>query len=554
MGVGTSMSRPGTASLLLVLRGEEQILRLEPLPFTMGRRSTHPLVIADPHVSRDHARIVAGAEGFALEDLGSTQGTLLNGRRVQSEALVPGDRIEFPGCTGVHIIFEPQNDTASLFLTQMRALEEQGGDELQKLRLFLDFGQRLRTANALGEILTAMLDSALRLTSAERGFVFLRQPGETELRLAAGRTAGGDTLGEAVSISRSIIAEALRSSSAFVLSDAREAAGLDLGQSIAQYDLRTVVCIPLRQTQVGERPGARTGDGSEVDDAERLLGVLYLDGHAASRSLSQLSQELLHRLAAEAAQLVDNARLAEMQEAARRMEKELALAAAIQQGLMSGALPDLPHLRVRGLSLPCQQIGGDFFDVVAGDGEWSVILADVSGKGAAAALLASSLQGIAHSQLLNGAPLSVVAATVNRFFCTRSLNEKYATFVIARLRAGGEFEYINCGHVPPLVTGGGQCRRLEGANLPVGLIPGAEFESWRARLAPGQRLVLVSDGASEAIGADGAMFGDERLERLAAAGASIEDLAAAVREFRAGLPLDDDCSLVELFYKGEAAG
>jgi sigma-B regulation protein RsbU (phosphoserine phosphatase) len=523
----------GQPALQAVVGGLERTLPLQPLPFRIGRRPGHELTIPLPQISRDHAQIEADGAGFALRDLGSTHGTLLNGERISAvRPLAPGDTIEFPNCAGVRIVFQPPEEAASLFLSQMQKLNDTGpANEFDRLRLLLDFSQRLRAAGGLEDILAAMLDAALRLTGAERGYVFLHEPPSLDLRLRVGRTAAGETLADAGGTSHSIVERAARTKQPVLMHDSREAA--DLAQSVVAYDLRTVLAIPLQE-------GA---------------GVLYLDSHAASKALGQVSREMLEMLAHGAAQVVINAQLARRQEAARLMEKELALAATIQRGLMAAHLPTVAFARLDALSQACLQIGGDYYDaLLLPDGDLALVLADVSGKGAAAALLAATLQGLVHAQLLAGAGLPQIAATANRFICERLEGEKYATLIIARLATDGGIDYINCGHVQPLIAGAGRCRLLPDSNLPVGLLAQAEYTAARDRLAPGERLLLFSDGVTEAANPERAMFGDARLEELLRGECSVAQLAAAVHEFCQGQPLADDLTVLEArFAPGVAA-
>lgn len=521
------------ASVKATIGGLDRTLPLDPLPFTIGRRPSHSLAIPLPQISRDHAQIEREGGGYLLRDLGSTHGTLLNGARLSGGSqLKPGDSIEFPNCPGVKIIFDPSPDTASLFLSQMQKLgDSTQSNEFDRLRLLLDFSQRLHGAGGLEDILSAMLDAAIRLTGAERGFVFLRGD-DGALKLNTGRTAAGASLHDDSGISHSIVEKAAASSEAFVMNDSRKASNTDLAQSIVAFALRTVVAVPLR-------------DG---------VGVLYLDSHSASPVLGQVSREMLDLLANDAAQVVINAQLARRQEAARLMEKEMALAASIQQGLMATRLPAISFGRLDGLSQACLQIGGDFFDTVVqpSTGEVALVLADVSGKGAAAALLAASLQGIVHAQLQAGMGLAQIASLANEFICQRLEGEKYATMVIVRLWPNGEIEYINCGHIPPMAAGPEGCRSLEASNMPVGLIPGAEYASSRHQLAPGERLLLLTDGVTEAANAEREMFGDERLARVVTAGCTVAELAKAVREFCQGAPLSDDLTVLEARYEPNA--
>jgi serine phosphatase RsbU (regulator of sigma subunit) len=217
---------------------------------------------------------------------------------------------------------------------------------------------------------------------------------------------------------------------------------------------------------------------------------------------------------------------------------------------MAVTIPEVPFARLAGRNLSCKEIGGDFFDAVNTEEGLSVVLADVSGKGVSAALLASTLQGMIYSHLISHMPLSEIMAAVNRFFTQKHLGEKYATVLIARLRKDGELEYVNCGHIPPLLVSKHSVTRPAHGNLPVGLLADAVYESDRCHLGAGDRLVLVTDGVTEAENAHGDFFENERLEEVAAKSTSLEDIFACVANFCSGTPLSDDCTVVEILYTG----
>jgi sigma-B regulation protein RsbU (phosphoserine phosphatase) len=263
-----------------------------------------------------------------------------------------------------------------------------------------------------------------------------------------------------------------------------------------------------------------------------------------------VSHDILHAIATEAASLIENARLVQAEEAARRYQQELSIAASIQQRLMAVTIPDVPFAKMRGRNLSCKEIGGDFFDVVPTEDGLAVILADVAGKGVSAALLASTLQGMVYSHLSARMPLTDIMAAVNRFFTQKHIGEKYATVVILRINRAGELEYVNCGHVPPLLVSGTTVTRPEHGNLPVGLLAEATYESDHLQMKPGDRFILVTDGVTEAENASGEFFDNERLEQVAAKSPTLEDIFDAVSVFCAGTPLGDDCTVVELEYTG----
>src|SRR5215831_5704886 len=547
----SSESGSGIFPVLIFVQGNEQrSIPLNHTPFSVGRKVDKDLVIADPRVSRDHALITSENGEFCVIDQSSKHGTYVNGERVQRRTLEPNDRLEFGVRDVAYVIFNPHqqsSNTAREFLSQISGIHiSTEATDLEKLTLFLEAARKLNTIGVLDEILVTLLDATLRLTRAERGYVFLRSE-DGALRLAAGRNSKGEPLLDDKTISHSILDDALKSNSEFVITDTSRSLDLAGRQSIVAYDLRTVICIPLRKPQV---QATREAQGPAPAGSGEVMGALYVDSRFASRDISSVSNEILQAIAIEAASLIENARLVQAEEAARRYQQELSIAAGIQQRLMAVTIPEVPFARLAGRNLSCKEIGGDFFDAVNTADGLAVVLADVSGKGVSAALLASTLQGMIYSQLTARMPLAEIVAAVNRFFTQKHIGEKYATVIVARIHPDGEVEYVNCGHVPPLLVSRQQVNRPTHGNVPVGLLKDAVYESDRCRLNPGDRLVLVTDGVTEAENARGEFFEDSRLEAVAARSKSLEDIFSAVADFCSGTPLNDDCTVVELLYTG----
>ena len=534
--------------MVYVQGNDQRSIALDHTPFTVGRKVDKDLVIADPRASRDHAVILSESGEFSVVDQGSKHGTYVNGERVQRVKLKPNDRVEFGARDSVYVVFQPVQpgtSTAREFLSQISDLNiSTQTTDLEKLTLFLEAARKLNTTGVLDEILLTLIESTLRLTGAERGYVFLLEGGG-KLRLAAGRNSAGAALLDDKTISHSILDDAIHSNSEFLVSDTSQSSDMAVRNSVIAYDLRTVICIPMRRTQVQTaRASTETGGQSAV------LGALYLDARYTSRNLSGVGHDVLHAIAREAAALVENARLAEAEEANRRYEQQMAIAATIQQGLMAVTIPEVPFARLSGKNLSCKEIGGDFYDAVNTADGLAIVLADVAGKGVSAALLASTLQGMIYSQLVARMPLTDIVDGANRFLTSKRIGEKYATVIIARLRHDGELEFVNCGHIPPLLVCGGEVIRPSHGNLPVGLLPDAVYESDRYSLHAGDRLVLVTDGVTEAENAEGEFFDNERLE-LAAKKGTMQDIFAAVSEFCGSTPLNDDCTVVEMVFSGE---
>jgi phosphoserine phosphatase RsbU/P len=534
--------------LVLVEGTDRRNLMLDHFPFTVGRRTDRDLVLTDPRVSREHAQFMRENDGIYIEDLNSRQGTFVNGERMtERRKLLRNDRLEFGVQGASFVLFDPDRSVSSIaqqFISQFSSWKPStgAGSDFEMLNVFLEAARKLNSTNVLEDVLHTLLEASLRLTKAERGFVFLRDT-NNELRMAAGRDKNGEIIHDDSTISKSVLRDAAKSASEFLVTDTSDSDKLSGRESVVAQNLKSVICIPLRRTSIQ----GKAADEAKAGVAE-LLGVLYLDSHFLSGKLSSVNQDILRTIANGAAALVENAALVETEEAARRVQQEMNIAAEIQQRLMSVTVPEVSYAKVNATSYPCKDIGGDFFDLVQTDMGLSLIVADVSGKGVSAAVVASILQGMLYSHLSENASLSEMIGTVNRFLFEKIGGQKYATLVIARLSQSGELELINCGHVPPIVVSGDTVTKLEDGNLPVGLIPVAHFTSAKHQLKPGDRIIVVTDGVTEAEDASGEFFTYERLEKCCHDG--MEGIENAVTKFRGSTPLSDDCTLTEMIYRG----
>src|SRR5437016_10402420 len=277
-------------SLVLVQGDEQRTIPLKHSPFTVGRKVDKDLVIADPRVSRDHARIISEDGIFFVIDESSKHGTFVNGERVQRQKLQRNDRLEFGVRDGAYVVFHPQHpasNTAREFLSQISGLQiSTDTTDLEKLTMFLEAARKLNTTGVLDEILVTLVETTLKLTRAERGYVFMKAE-DGNLRLAAGRNSKGEPLLDDKTISHSILEDALKSNSEFVTTDTSRSLDLAGRQSIVAYDLRTVICIPLRKPQIQATRDAQSASPSET--SAEVMGALYVDSRFASRDISSVS-------------------------------------------------------------------------------------------------------------------------------------------------------------------------------------------------------------------------------------------------------------------------
>jgi serine phosphatase RsbU (regulator of sigma subunit)/pSer/pThr/pTyr-binding forkhead associated (FHA) protein len=510
--------------------------------FGIGRRETNDLRLAGSEVSRDHAEIVSGGAGFLIRDKQSRYGTFVNDEPVTERPLAHGDRIRLGRSGGAELVFlladtAPDHD---------RATTTAIGD-LRQIAALLDGLRALGSGRVLDDVLALVLDSAIEVTGAERGFIMLASAdNELEFKLARGRRQ--QTLpGTSFATSRKIPEEVFRTGEPKILADLLDGDLANVHMGTVALGIRNVQCVPLKLVRYVDRADDVSG--------ERRIGVLYLDSREKGSFLSGSTRGALETLATEAAVAIENARLYRETMEKAKMEQEMRIAAEIQQALLPRAGHSGAFFRTAASSLPCRSIGGDFYDYVdLPNGAFGFALGDVAGKGPPAALLSAMMQGIFAAQAAASDTPRQTIARVNLALYKRGIESRFVTLMYGTLEPDGRLTYCNAGHNPPLVVGGGGVRRLEVGGPIVGLFEGASFQEETVTLAPGDVLIVFSDGVSEAMSASGDEYGESRIVAVAGrhAGAAPADLLQAifadVRAFTKGAPQSDDITALVLRY------
>jgi serine phosphatase RsbU (regulator of sigma subunit) len=331
-----------------------------------------------------------------------------------------------------------------------------------------------------------------------------------------------------------------------------QASAASAGATVAELELRSVIAVPLVRFRPQEE-----GDACNTVKAEETTGLLYLDSRKRTADLASGNRELLETLAIEASTILENARLLEEERKNQLIEEELRVAREIQRGLLPRELPVTGWFRAVGTSIPSHDVGGDFYDVrQTGPVTWSAIVADVSGKGVSSALLASLLEGAFLMAAAEQTSIPQNLQRVNHFLLERTQGEKYATVFLCSLSSDGTLTWSNAGHCPPLrVRGDGSIETLAATSLPVGMMENATYTVSQSRLIPGDKIVVYSDGISEAHDHTGQLFGAKRVRDLLAkmsASSCCEIHDALMREldaFTEGAEQQDDMTLVVLEYR-----
>jgi phosphoserine phosphatase RsbU/P len=330
------------------------------------------------------------------------------------------------------------------------------------------------------------------------------------LRVRLARRSGGQRLPpESMTPSQTAIQLAIAKQLPVITEDIEQAEmNLQAAASIVAQGLRAVVVIPLYATS-----RAASESATNVTRGE-FLGVLYLDSRRPA-AFSKLDRQILDALAADAASILDNARLVERERERQRMEEQINIARGIQQALLPRGFREYPHLAISGINTPCLAVGGDYYDVFPlSDNRTAFLLADVSGKGLGAALLTTMLQGALSGMTLGTDPARVFNH-INRFLCDHAEVGRYATMFFGILDGQGHLEFINAGHPSPfLIRRGVAEEAFTEGSYPVGLVPEAEYMATCLQLEPGDTVVLFSDGITEAMDPEEQLYGVARLREV----------------------------------------
>ncbi len=538
------------------------------LRITLGRSARNDLCIPDPFASRVHAEVRREGEEYFLQDLGSANGTLYNGGAVQGTIpLTPGGRIQIGETeivfddgsynSGMGATMITDNSSTSLpeatialasgdrttsgLLEAIEGARSQPSEsavarasrEGDLLALISKVGVTLLSSSTLEQTLEQIVSLVFEAVPADRCLLMMRDDGSEELRVAVARLR--DRAGEVgeIRVSRNVMDEVVIRGRSVLTSDAQHDPRFASGTVVLQ-GVRSVLAVPLGV-------------------AEKVFGIIYADSPIAEGRFTEDHLKVLTTLASVAAIRVENARLVEARLQQERLERELQLAMEIQQRFQPTAPPSVTGYELQGISFPCYEIGGDYYDFIQReDGRLVIALGDVSGKGTAAALLMSSLHAAIHAQTGSHDTLVKTISAVNKYLADNIPPNRFVTLFYAELDPeSGALSFLNAGHNPPLIVhAAGTVEQLASGGLPLGIKADADYREGRTTLQPGDVLVIYSDGVTEAADPKGEEFGPTRLyevvsRNVESSAAGIRDrIESALTKFSQGTQAADDITLV----------
>ena len=528
---------------------------------TLGRSGEADIAIrGDRGVSKLHARIETEASGYVIADLGSRNGTYVNDHPIGGEPapLLPGDRIRlgrsvfvFEGGEPEGTVPEERTDDlqapASLFRADRLPYTMAGGtpavrpeDTDGRLLKLTELSKEVMTSRSEAELGALVTRSLLEWLEADCcAIVHPVESGDGydfEIQTLASRPGYE---GRSISISTTAVKQALENRMASITSNALGDERFRDRQSVIVRRLVSILCVPLWHE-------------------DRVFGLLYLDSSDPAVQFSVDHLGLSSAVANLTAIKTDNLRLFDAAVAKSALDKELALAGEIQAGLLPGESYAFNTLACAGTHVSCEEIGGDYYDFIPlGEDVLTVTIADVTGHGPSSALLMVACKTMLTTLVDIGVPLVERVGRLNEYILHHSSVSQFITFFHAEIDIRAKtLSYCNAGHNPPmLLSQDGPVQKLPPVTPPLG-IAAVSFETETVRFEPGTKLVMYTDGVTEAANPVGELYEEQRLESLLTkhrrqgAGALKDTVMAAVFGFSAGSRQCDDVTLAVVEFAG----
>ena len=497
---------------------------LEGPTVSIGRASDCTIPIKDRYLSRKHAEIVAQDGGWYVKDLGSANGTYLNGTRVERDSpLRTGDRIRLGDTEIVFVSTEHNTDkmlavaeapvsaTIAISLHDIDKVTQGDSQDISRLQTLTLLSRELIEEKPMAELFGFIVDRVMQHLKPSRAALGLLAPdGKSFVNVEVKRQDAEDT--SELTISHTLLTEVVEGKKALAFMDVSVDEKLSRAQSIIMQGIHSIVCAPLT-----------------INDS--VAGILYVDYLFNQRAISEEDVRLVAQIARFAAIKLEQTRLREDAIQKRIMDEELKTASAIQRRLLAPAPQAIAGYTFVGANRPCRTVSGDYYDfVVRPNGKVYFAIADVSGKGITAGLMMAGLQAAFRIYTKNDPDPAELMSQLNVTLKENLPQSKFVTLFLGRLdTATGIIEYVNAGHTPPLFLHKRGVTELLESDLLLGVVTRAEFVNRKLQLDPGDSLILFTDGLSEARNATDADLGSN-LPLGSLHGASAETIVRAVNE------------------------
>lgn len=537
--------------------------------WVLGRSPECDVVLDAAAVSRRHVILSEERDQFSVQDLGSRNGTFINGTRVADRAAIHhGDQMlicdilfEFRNESSVDRLAgdkpggssliaplageegEPEEEDASSSI--MATIDVSGGPSKSwnfsakpeaQLEAMVEISNALGNTLLVKEILPKLLDSLFKVfVQADRGFVIMRpKPDAPLVPVASKARRKEDEL--SMRVSRTIVRQALETKKAILSADAATDSRFSQAQSIADFQIRSLICAPMFSS-----------DGEP-------LGVIQIDTNNQRSRFTDLDLQILAGVASQASIAMDNARMHEEAIKQRALQRDLELARQMQHALLPSSPPQVLGYHFFEFYEAANQVGGDYYDYVSlPDDRFAAVVGDVAGKGVSAAILMAKLSSDVRFWLAREPDAAKALGEINAAFSRHGWDDRFVTMVVAVVDPhSNQLTLVNAGHMPPLLRNtAGKVLEIGGeeAGLPLGVIDDYQYEAFEQELQPGDFVTVFTDGFSEAMNSARDLYGMERLtavvgDKEVGPQELGQHVLANVREFAGDYPQSDDMCLV----------
>ena len=527
----------------------------------LGRAPDCNIQVEDYAVSRKHAKVIRSGDAYSLEDLKSRNKTYLNDIVLTEGAhqLRNGDKVavcdvifnfydELAGGMSdsldgsrISVLFDGNDVGHSTIMSKLEVGTSKGNIQLaaspeMKLSALLEITRALGNALGLDDVLPSVLDALFKVfMQADRAFIALM--GDDGNLIPRWSKARRDDCEETIRISRTIVNHVIELREAVLSADAASDQQFDASQSIADFQIRSMMCAPLFDV-----------DGEPI-------GVLQVDTLERNKQFNEEDLEVLVSVATQAGIAIDNARLHDDALAQAAIKKDLELAAKVQAGFLPNERPHLDGYEFYDYYKAANFIGGDYYDYLEmNNGNLAIIVADVVGHGVAAAMLMAKLSAETRFCLAGTEDVAQAIINLNNRMTGMAL-DRFVTFLLVMINSDThEITLVNAGHMAPFHRKTDGTVDLVGedyADLPIGIMEDVEYQSYSFHLAPGESLTMYTDGLNEQDNGRDELFGIEAIGELVkqhqdTATERGERILQAVTEFSAGAIQGDDMCLVAL--------
>lgn len=538
---------------------------------TLGRSVECGCVVDDAAASRRHVRITAEGDRFVWKDLGSTNGTQLNGAPMKEGILKHGDKLQIGetviGFEVEVIADEPEDAGATTTFTEtITNWQKSGVREAQRedreeraenlLRAIYTVMNEISSNYEPCPLLDHILQTTMRAIDAQRGaIVFASEDGKGLVPCPVcnhyhiiSKSKVQHVGQHDFVISATVANRVIQNGESLLYQDTDRDSEFNVSESIRSLKLRSIICAPLR---------GKFG----------IFGILYIDSDSPRHQYSHDDMLLSTAVGNSAGLALENARMHSQIVDKHRTDSEIQHAWQIQQGFLINSWPDDdPRYLVYGDTRPAKTVGGDFYDFVRpDDAHVGLLIGDVSGKGVPAALTMAQLLAEFRLCARDCFSPSHVFKQLNETMCKQGVRGTFCTLSYVILNLGtGRVLCASAGHHPAMAVGKGDLRIFGNATgPPVGILPDNPWVNTDAKLKPGETLVLYTDGIVEARAqhtrtgkaSSPDEFGMENLGRVAVQchhstpREMVDAINKEARDFCAPAAPHDDCTMIALKYR-----